>query len=277
MRSRVFDPARKADLRDTIAAEHAIGYIYPPAKIAATAIDYGTRSYLNTPPNMTEAQRQSAIDYALLARAVYGADAPPPGWMSVKSFTGPDNSFAELYMNQVSGQYVLAFRGTQATSLSNWETNFKQGIGISSAAYEFAINLVKKLKSDPNYTNLQLVGHSLGGGLATAASLVTGLKATVFNPAGVNARTIAQYVSLDQVRHVNNVTAYCVDADVLTSTQGSTIGGLLIPTTVGRVVVLYSQQWYDPVAKCWLPTTLALGVKNHLMDSVLAGLGYKGK
>ena len=40
---------------------------------------------------------------------------------------------------------------------------------------------------------LTLVGHSLGGGLATTASLIAGVPAMVFNSAGVHHKTVERY------------------------------------------------------------------------------------
>ena len=42
------------------------------------------------------------------------------------------------------------------------------------------------------YGDLQTTGHSLGGGLATAAAVANGLKATVFNPAGLLKNTLKE-------------------------------------------------------------------------------------
>jgi putative lipase involved disintegration of autophagic bodies len=44
--------------------------------------------------------------------------------------------------------------------------------------------------------SLSFTGHSLGGGLANANALATGLPATIYNPAGLNDITVNPSCSL---------------------------------------------------------------------------------
>ncbi|MFM8239609.1 MAG: hypothetical protein ACKOAW_04770, partial [Actinomycetota bacterium] len=56
--------------------------------------------------------------------------------------------------------------------------------------YEQAIDLAKRVAKEMESRGgtVILTGHSLGGGLAAAASYATGLDAEVFNPAGLSGR-----------------------------------------------------------------------------------------
>ena len=107
---------------------------------------------------------------------------------------GVKNEFTEtglsamLSRSPVTGKYFLAFRGTE--SLLNGKdvaADIMQGAGLRTAQYEQAIRLAQLVKDKlgPD-AKIVLTGHSLGGGMAAAASYATGLDAVVFNPASVN-------------------------------------------------------------------------------------------
>ncbi len=78
-----------------------------------------------------------------------------------------------------NGKHVLVFEGT--TSKSDWFNNIKQWAGAKSKQYDLAVRVARKAKA--KYPNLIITGHSLGGGLAREAALVTGSEAITFNAA----------------------------------------------------------------------------------------------
>ena len=101
------------------------------------------------------------------------------------TFSGFD---AALYTNDSEDKYILAFRGTEHASdpsrhpmalLADLQGTVGEAIGAESWQYKQAINIASQFAS---YSNIVLTGHSLGGGLAIAASLETGLPAYVFDP-----------------------------------------------------------------------------------------------
>ncbi len=100
---------------------------------------------------------------------------------------------AKLYYNSNDDSYVLAFRGTELFSISDWIVNASQllnkWIKLDDAQYEKAAVLARNLKEDYG-DKLQFTGHSLGGGLAQVAGLATGLKTTCFDAAGLTTTTI---------------------------------------------------------------------------------------
>ena len=98
----------------------------------------------------------------------------------------PQDGFAAA-LHKIGGHYYLVFRGTQGGSLRNWWANLRQALGFRSSQYEQARKLARAV-FDKLGGNVTLVGHSLGGGLASAASFATGLRAITFNAAGLHSR-----------------------------------------------------------------------------------------
>ena len=107
--------------------------------------------------------------------------------------------FSGFNMDKV--KYVLAFAGTDFSSIwSDWvKTNLAQAIpyyGVYPLQYRLAVltalKLVKSIKG--HESEWLITGHSLGGGLASAASIVSGLHAVTFNPAGLNTVNLANYL-----------------------------------------------------------------------------------
>lgn len=155
--------------------------------------------------------RQLLID-SLNAKAAYEGSPAAPGYRDADllalgidpSRLNDDRSgfAARILMNEKAGEYVLAFRGTQATSGADWFSNIVQGAGMTPAQYQVAVNLAKEVSFVVNDRrpggfpsgggSLRIVGHSLGGGLASAAALATNSKATTFNAAGVHPLVISE-------------------------------------------------------------------------------------
>jgi len=105
---------------------------------------------------------------------------------------------------------TVAFRGT--TSGSDMGANIGQGTGFGSEYYSRAesIGYVNRSVGGP----LTYTGHSLGGGLASAASQRSGGPAYTFNAAGLNRGTIIRPAGTGaQIR------AYRVDNEALTGFQ----------------------------------------------------------
>ena len=123
-----------------------------------------------------------------------------------------DGFNAALYRS-ADGAFYLAFEGTSFTSGNDWYANISQALGFKTPQYEQAVALAKAVR-DALGDNVVLVGHSLGGGLASAASYATGLNAITFNAAGVNSRY--SHGSSSQI------TAHYIRGDILSTLQDIT-------------------------------------------------------
>lgn len=124
--------------------------------------------------------------------AVWGADPKPPA--------------------------VLAFRGSTAAD-EDWQNNFNQDANEEAPYYENAVLIGNSLAAMG--ADMHIVGHSLGGGLASAAQGGSGLTASTYNAAGLHPATVARY-SKDlnhMAAEAEKITAIRVKGEVLTSTQ----------------------------------------------------------
>ncbi len=117
---------------------------------------------------------------------------------------------AEVFQDPRTNAYVVAFRGTQ--TVQDWLADARQGTGLETEHYNQAKILAKKISLATG--DVSFTGHSLGGGLASAASVVTGKSADTFNAAGLNHATVAEYED-----NAAKVAAYYVPGDPLSGVQ----------------------------------------------------------
>lgn len=192
---------------------------------------------------------------ALMASDVYNAKAvPPPGFREATAsdlnalrlkptdLTSANSTFmARVYVSGTGAdaKYVVAFRGTQGNS--DWLSNAKQAFGVSSDHYDKAMKIGDKIARSGN-ENVTLTGHSLGGGLASAAAVASGQDAITFNAAGLSDATIK---SANQIRtnagvaNAGKVDAYFIRGEVLSGLQdgGDRVVGALLGGIIGAAVV----------------------------------------
>jgi len=153
------------------------------------------------------AHHQEALEKAKLADDVYKAKSQlgddskyvrldqsdlPPGLKNV-TWNDPKSGFgAAIYKTKDSpSKYVVAFQGTDMKSGADWKNNFQQAVGADSRQYQQAVDLAESAR-DVYGDNVEFTGHSLGGGLASAASLATDRPATVFNAARLSDKNHAE-------------------------------------------------------------------------------------
>lgn len=185
---------------------------------------------------------------ALLADDVYRAEPTPPEGYRVASaeeldklgitpemLEQPGSSFrARVYATDEGGetQYVVSFRGSQTGE--DWRNNAEQALGLNSESYAKALEIGRSIaRSDESVT---FTGHSLGGGLASAAAIASGREADTFNASGLSQNTIdsARGIAAANDRGISTVQAYNVPGEVLTLIQeggdrviGGILGGIL--------------------------------------------------
>lgn len=139
--------------------------------------------------------------------AILGPDARPV--FAVKGSTGPIvDPAAPGGMRESGAEDYLA-------------NNIPQGLGQRADYYDRAMDAARLLQSQPGL-DFEITGHSLGGGIASAAGAVTGVQTTTFNAAGLHPNTAARYVeenggAVHDLRAT--ITAFQVNGDVLTDSQ----------------------------------------------------------
>ncbi|PJJ59371.1 type VI secretion system tube protein TssD [Hymenobacter chitinivorans] len=172
----------------------------------------------------------------------------PEGWQALQVWDDKQTGFAAaLYDSDFEqpNRKVLAFRGTNPTEWGDIKADLTQALGIPTKQYDQAIQLAQNLKQQyggldiVQDAGLDMTGHSLGGGLAAAASTVTGAKGYTFNAAGLHPRSVKPYgISKEAMRAaapglIDNVYS---NRDPLNGLQNH-MGGL-IPKSVGTPHVL---------------------------------------
>jgi uncharacterized protein YukE len=193
--------------------------------------------------------------------------------------TGPGGFQAQVYADS-DGGYVLAFAGTDPTSVGDWATNIQQGTGQLSTQHLQAIGLARDLDSAVGPDHLVLTGHSLGGGLASTAAAATGQPAVTFNAAGVHPNTLLAAAALggghvgiaaDQVRN------YHVRGELLTTLQnplGSFVDhvpfgigdNVLAPDALGTQIALDPAERPRVSVSGWAAVSPVVGVVDVAVD-----------
>ncbi|MCC5882022.1 MAG: hypothetical protein JJU25_05230, partial [Halomonas sp.] len=194
-----------------------------------------------------------AVEHARLAQHVYDPSQPVPmGWrdsslnedylaaMDLKpSQLKPSNSGfrAGVYEPDpiIFGNTLgpaLAFKGTQNSE--DWLNNLSQGLNQPSDYYERAVHIGQSLKEAG--ARVHLVGHSLGGGLVSAASRASGLPATTLNSAGLHPNTVERYGGTLHQPEPENIQAFRVAGEILTLLQERRLSSTLAAAGVGAAL-----------------------------------------
>ena len=183
---------------------------------------------------------------------------------------------ALLFRDIRSGEYVLAFRGTDGIG-DDWDSNFKQGRGERARQYELAVHLVDRLEEKLPGATIHVTGHSLGGGLASTAALRIGAEATVFNPAAVHPQTAERYGVTDRyLGAAGSIDVYHTESDVLTDVQdvADHIPGLGAEEAVGRHTKIPNppDEWFDERRNPFSILSGSGPILAHGIDAVVESL-----
>jgi RHS repeat-associated protein len=202
------------------------------------------------------------------------------GWkLSEKDFgitlTDDKSGFnSAVYEKEVNGEMKYAYV-TQGSDFDNggndWSENYKQSMGQYSAQYDQSVKNAIELKKALG-DNLSFAGHSLGGGLASANALATGLDATTFNAAGISNGSRSLY-GLDKTA---NIKAFVVHGEIVSVTQG--VLGLRAEGHIHKLPATYIP--FIPFAPPQVRVAtavinLGLSAYNHTMGSVMSKMGIK--
>lgn len=178
---------------------------------------------------------------------------------------------AGLYTDQ-QGHYVVAYVGTDEAK--DWLTNLGQGLGFKDAQYDQAIELAQLAKQAFG-DEVVITGHSLGGGLAGAASIVSNIPAVTFNASGVHDNTLErQGLDADAAKQYADesglIRRYAVDNEILTTLQEDSIPlKWVMPDAVGHKIELPDPDPQSFWEKLIPGSGIAHGVDLHYIDKVI--------
>lgn len=178
-----------------------------------------------------------------------------------------------LFTNELTGDLKLAFAGTD--DVPDIGTDIWQGIFGGTRQYELIESDVRNLEKEFGKIT-DFTGHSLGGGLASAAALVFKRPAVTFNAAGVHPATLEAYgTNADNANIL--IDAYRVQGEFLSTIQnaGSTweiIG--LITHDYGLAMLGHAGEIApDGTGRAfWLKATSVDMMRRHMMSDVIAGM-----
>ncbi|REC77535.1 DUF4280 domain-containing protein [Chryseobacterium elymi] len=161
-----------------------------------------------------------------------------PGVLTEKDFnTNKDNGFfSSLYYNKNTGEYFVAFRGSEAGDqfIKDWVIeDGGQAFGFNTPQIEKTRNLAKKMNEATN-GKVKFTGHSLGGGNSAMASYYTGLPGYTFNARGVHSNTLKYLDEKKAVGSTSNIINYSTSNDILNGLQNNR-EGLLATLAFSRI------------------------------------------
>jgi hypothetical protein len=245
------------------------------------------------------------------AQGVYLAEGsaqfqPPTGFEKVESsqlnFTPTPNSgfAAETYYNKVTGQVVIAYRGSdtvgealgvaaRAATTGYWDPQFTDATNYAvqaKAAALVQINAYRRGAELPEMTSSNLTplltGHSLGGLLAQVVSKMFGYPAEVLDSLGAGrlvttAEFQTQARALNQVDAQGNVLDFNVSDKVVNyATSGASNLGIQLGSTVdipalgqiGGVATLLSvaAAFFVPLVGAGVFATQQLAAKHNAIE-----------
>jgi len=193
---------------------------------------------------------------------------------------------AMVYYNNQTEEYVLSFSGTDEGL--DWVDNAGHAMGRSTAQYRQALVLARQVNTMVNTGKLTITGHSLGGGLATAAGLAIDRQTIVYNPAALHP-DFATENNLPYDQAGNLASVYHVEGEILTSAQDMGPiavsipgpGGIPIPVTIDgpsapgkRIPLAPDEDWLNRNIEpsIFLPESIERGLALHGIEAVLASL-----
>ncbi len=243
-------------------------------------------------------QAPATRELALLAADVYhDVSIPPAGYrvatdadlgrlgLKPQDLTSSQSAFrARVYVKGAneSAEFVVAFRGS--TSSTDWQANLRQGVGLSSDHYTRALIIGRALARNPQ-AHVTITGHSLGGGLASAAAIASGRDATTFNAAGLSNATITRANTIRSAAGIGRaaqVQAFYVRGEVLSAIQdggdrviGAIFGGVAGAAIADAPAAYGTRHAFTAVRPVGQPWYSDNPVAKHGMDWVLSSLGIR--
>ena len=138
-------------------------------------------------------------------------------WRVVDAVNTPRTGFQAVVLKPLDpndDRVIVSYAGSN--DRQDWITNFRQAGGETPTQYRQAVDLARKYQNKYG-DRMILTGHSLGGGLASYASLQTGLRATAVNAAPLAPNNLGGNPFFNpRVAQNPRITQYYVPGEALT-------------------------------------------------------------
>jgi uncharacterized protein YukE len=187
-----------------------------------------------------------------LADSAYQTSGAPEGWERVENYAGSDGFFAVAFRKKGTDTVVVAYRGTDGDSVKDWREDAFNAADLPTNQARQAIDVATSIANDPRFkgSDIEYTGHSLGGSLASIASVATGNPAKTFNAASIGEGNYALALAAGgHGRSEEQIVNYHTAPDVLTGLQD----GVGIRPAAGAQVTIDSTT-ADPVSAHALDT-----------------------
>jgi hypothetical protein len=183
-----------------------------------------------------------------------GSKEIPDGWEVVDEYPGTDGFSATVFRNPDTKEVVISYRGTNPKERDDIREDALNGANLPNAQGRQAIELARRVADDPALGgyDVSYTGHSLGGSLASTASIATGRPATTFNAAGVGTGNYHQAIEAGgKGKSENQIVNYYTNLDPLTAgqdlldVQPAAGAHLTVGTTKGSIYGGHSLDRFD--------------------------------
>lgn len=151
----------------------------------------------------------------------------------------PKNPQYAVFINEATGEAVLAFNGTDVKEGDDLRTDFQLGGKGVPLMHEQALEIYHDLKN--KYNIVALCGNSLGGSLANYVSINTGIRSVTINPA-----VLPNDPNVNCKKDYNNITNYIATEDPLDKLQTSL--GIKNSQMPGKCVTINFGYAMDPIS-----------------------------
>lgn len=157
------------------------------------------------------------------------------------------DGFRAVAWRHSSGRVVIGYEGTDDPY--DWFVDGVNAAGVPTGSYRSALNVADWAVQHYGAQNVEFVGHSLGGGLASAAAYRTGRPATTFNAAGISAFSYAtNSISGGRLPAPSNprIRNYYLPGEFLSTTQDYS---LLVNASGTHIALPNYDYFLDPFTK----------------------------
>jgi|GEM_PF-1081644 hypothetical protein len=178
--------------------------------------------------------------------------------------TGFNSAVYQRQRSDGTYEYAYVTQGTEPLNGENWKNNAQQALGMDAKEYDESVanaRQISKAIHGDDKTLLTFVGHSLGGGMASANSLATGREAITFNAAGLSNGTKNRL-------HLNmsaKIDAFIIAGEIVNNTQSYL--GLHAEGTTHYLTPVMPVDVTTLMFDLFVPKYMT--ITSHLMDNVL--------